>query len=112
MRRGNESYGNHFWAIELPLTMVRGTGVKFVADTTIRLQSQVNPLSTDFTCTPIIVAKVIILARLAMHPNQWITGVQTSYDSIKLLNFQVGANQVDEPLSLNSLLAEINEKRN
>jgi hypothetical protein len=45
-------------------TIVRGTNVKFVADTATRLRATVNPLSADSSRTTIIVAIVVVLGSL------------------------------------------------
>jgi preprotein translocase subunit SecE len=68
-RLGTGSSSTNMFEFELPpgiseFTIVRGTNVKFVADTATRLRATVNPLSADSSRTTIIVAIVVVLGSL------------------------------------------------
>jgi preprotein translocase subunit SecE len=68
-RLGTGSSSTNMFEFELPsgiseFTIVRGTNVKFVADTATQLRATVNPLSADSSRTTIIVAIVLVLGSL------------------------------------------------
>ena len=68
-RQGTGSSSTNTFDFELPpgiseFTIVRGTDVRFVADTATRLRATVNPLSADSFRTTIIVAIVLVLGSL------------------------------------------------
>jgi preprotein translocase subunit SecE len=68
-RQGSGSGATQLFEFELPtgnseFTITRGTNVNFVANTETRLQTTVNPVSSDTFRTIIIVAAIVILGAL------------------------------------------------
>ncbi|MBZ0301939.1 MAG: hypothetical protein K8J31_19480, partial [Anaerolineae bacterium] len=108
-RQGSGSSTTNLFEFALPpgiseFTIVRGADVRFVADTTTKLQVRVNPVSADSSRTIVIVALVVVLGSL------FYASRSTDHGWIRALRPQKTPVQVARPVAV-PVTADVNQGR-